>query len=172
MTVSKAEINKNKIIGWLKEDEIPFKEIDISKLPLLEWSLSVGVNPISIYTAKTLPDRVFIQSDIGLAKEHKELINEKWEKTKLNTLLSQFVSSIISLNVRQRILLDDDKKIRGFRIHDFLIDNLNKENLIKTYLRIDEVIILTLQRLSSALGIEIQKLKQEQKTGSENPLAS
>jgi len=171
MTVSKAEVNKNKIIGWLKEDGITFKENDVSKLPLLEWSLTVGVNPISVYTVKKLPDRVFVQADIGLAKEHQELINEKWEKPKLNNLLGSFVTSIVSLNVRQRILLDDKKKVRGFRMHDFLIDSLNKENLIKTYLRIDEVVILTLQRLSSSLGIEMQKLQQEQKTGSENPLA-
>ena len=171
MTVSKAEVNKNKIIGWLKEDEITFKENDVSKLPLLEWGLTVGVNPISIYAVKKLPDRVFVQADIGLAKEHQELINEKWEKPKLNNLLGSFVTSIVSLNVRQKILLNDKKKVRGFRMHDFLIDSLNKENLIKTYLRIDEVVILTLQRLSSSLGIEMQKLQQEQKTGSENPLA-
>ena len=172
MTVSKAEVNKNKIIDWLKEDGIDFKETDVSKLPELEWSLAAGVNPISIYTVKKLPDRVIIQADIGLGEKHKELINEKWEKPKLNNLLGSFVTSIISLNVRQRILFDDKKMVRGFRIHDFLIDSLNKENLLKTYLRITEVVILTLQSLSSSIGVEMQKLQQEQKAGSENPLAS
>ena len=170
MTVSKAEDNKNKVIDWLKEDEFDFKETDASKLPLFEWCLSVGKNHILIYTLKKLPDRVIVQADIGLG-ETKELLNEKWDKQRLNNLLASFVATIISLSVKQKILFDDKKKVRGFRIHDFLIDSLNKENLLKTYLRINEVVILTLQSLSSSIGVEMQKLQQEQKAGSENPLA-
>ena len=171
MTVSKAEVNKNKIIGWLKEDGIDFKEMDIIKLPLMEWGLSVGKNHILIYTMKKFPDRVIVQADIDLGVT-KELLNEKWDKQRLNNLLASFVATIISLNLKQKILFDDKKKVRGFRIHDFLIDSLNKENLLKTYLRITEVVILTLQSLSSSIGVEMQKLQQEQKAGSENPLAS
>jgi len=170
MTVSKAEVNQNKIISWLKEDGIDFKEMDIIKLPLIEWGLSVGKNHILIYTMKKLPDRVIVQADIDLGVT-KELLNEKWDKQRLNNLLTSFVATIISLSVKQKILFDDKKKVRGFRIHDFLIDSLNKENLLKTYLRINEVVILTLQSLSSSIGVEMQKLQQEQKTGSENPLA-
>ena len=109
MTISKAEVNQNKIIGWLKEDGIDFKEMDISKLPLLEWGLSVGKSHILIYTMKKLSDRVIVQADIDLG-ETKELVNEKWEKPKLNNLLTSFVTSVISLNVKQKILFDDKKK--------------------------------------------------------------
>ena len=53
-----------------------------------------------------------------------------------------------------------------------LIDSLNKDTFLNSHLRISEIFGTMIQGLSSLLGVEMKKLKQAEKTSSENPLAS
>ena len=64
-----SEINKNKIVGWLKEDKMPFKELDVKQQPELSWNIRIARNNVIAYTIKTHPDRVFVQTDISFSDE-------------------------------------------------------------------------------------------------------
>ena len=168
----KLGVNRNKIITWLQEDKIPFKEVDVSKMPKLAWDLSVDNNHILVYSITNLPDRVYIQRDIRLGKILQKIVNKDWKKSKLNGLLSSTESALTNLNVRHQILFNDKKEFTGIRMFLILIDSLNKDTFLNSHLRISEVFATMLQGLSSFLGVEIKKLKQAEKESSENPLAS
>jgi len=168
----KLEVNKNKIISWLQEDKIPYKEQDVSKVPKVAWHLSIDTNPVSVYSIKDLPDRVYLQKDIRLSLELQELVNKKWDKPKLNGLLASVESALTNLNVRHQLLFNDKKEFTGVRMHFILIDSLNKDTFLNSHLRISEIFGTMIQGLSSLLGVELKKLKQAEKTSSENPLAS
>ena len=168
----KLGVNRNKIITWLQEDKIPFKEVDVSKMPKLAWDLSVDNNHVSVYSITNLPDRVYIQRDIRLGKILQKIVNKDWKKSKLNGLLIDTESALTNLNVRHQILFNDKKEFTGIRMFLILIDSLNKDTFLNSHLRISEVFATMLQGLSSFLGVEIKKLKQAEKESSENPLAS
>jgi len=168
----KLEVNKNKIIHWLQEDKIPYKEANISKMPKIAWLLSVDINPVLVYSMKDLPDRVFIQRDIRLSQELQDLANKSWKKPKLNGLLISIDSALTNLNVRHRILFNKKKEFTGVRMHLILLDSLNKDTFLNSHLRISEVFATMTQSLSNLLGVEMKKLKEVEKTASENPLAT
>ncbi|MCH8833749.1 MAG: hypothetical protein IIA81_05610 [Thaumarchaeota archaeon] len=168
----KLGVNRNKIITWLQEDKIPFKEVDVSKMPKLAWDLSVDNNHVLVYSITNLPDRVYIQRDIRLGKILQKIVNKDWKKSKLNGLLIDTESALTNLNVRHQILFNDKKEFTGIRMFLILIDSLNKDTFLNSHLRISEVFATMLQGLSSFLGVEIKKLKQAEKESSENPLAS
>lgn len=172
MNPRQIEVNKNKILDWLKEDNIPHKEIDVSKIPALRWNILIEGGQVAIYAMNNLPDRVIIQADINFTEEQQNLINKKWDEPKLSKLLLNILSSLTNFNVRHRILQKENKEIRGFRMNLFLIDGLNKESLMNSILRIGEVFLVTLNQLSSVIGVELQKLEEQQKAASFNPLAT
>ena len=171
MSPRQIEVNRNKILGWLKEDNIIHKETDVSKFPVFKWSIHVKDNNIAIYTIASLPDRVIVQSDITFSEEQQDLLNKKWDIKKLNALILNIITSLTTFNVRYRILQKEDK-ITGIRIHLFLIDSLNKETLMNSVSRIGEVFAVTLFQLSSVIGVELQQLKEQQEASSFNPLAT
>ncbi len=168
----KLQVNKNKIITWLQEDKIPYKQEDTSKIPALAWNLIVGNNRVLVYSTTALPDRVFIQRDIRLSKRLQVRVNKKLDKQKLNSLVINIDSGLTNLNVRHQILFNDKKEFTGVRINLILIDNLNKETLLNSYFRVSEVFLTMTQGLSSLFGVAMDKLKQAEKKSSENPLAS
>ncbi len=170
MSARKAEVNKNKILDWLK-DNFSLTEIDVSQMPEVAWSISIG-GGIAIYTINKNPDKVITQSDILFSEEQQDLLNNQWEKSKLSKLQLNITSSLTNFNVRYEFLLNKDKKIRGVRIHLFLIDNLNKETLLYSVFRIGEVLTVTLNQLSSVIGVELQQLQDQQDVSSFNPLAT
>lgn len=172
ISLKQSEINKNKIVDWLKEDTISFKEIDLKKVPDFLWCIDLGLGSIITYTRKPLPDRVFIQVDILFTDEQQDMLNKQWNKTKLAQLQLRIVSSLTNLNVRHHILHDKDKNFTGIRIFSFLIDNLNKENFLNSFFRLNEVLNATLMQVSATVGIELQALKDQQKASSFNPLAT
>ena len=168
----KLGVNRNKIITWLQEDKIPFKEVDVSKMPKLAWDLSVDNNHVLVYSITNIPDRVYIQRDIRLGKILQKIVNKDWKKSKLNGLLIDTESALTNLNVRHQILFNDKKEFTGIRMFLILIDSLNKDTFLNSHLRISEVFATMLQGLSSFLGVEMKKLKHAEKESSENPLAS
>jgi len=168
----KLGVNRNKIITWLQEDKIPFKEVDVSKMPKLAWDLSVDNNHVLVYSITNLPDRVYIQRDIRLGKRLQKIVNKDWKKSNLNGLLISTESALTNLNVRHQILFNDKKEFTGIRMFLILIDSLNKDTFLNSHIRISEVFATMLQGLSSFLGVEMKKLKQAEKESSENPLAS
>jgi len=168
----KLEVNKNKIISWLQEDKIPCQETDISKVPDLAWNLLIDKNQVSVYSRADIPDRIFIQKDIRLSPELQELTNKSWGKPKLNGLLISIDSTLTNLNVRHQILFNDKKEFTGVRMHFILIDSLNKDTLLNSHLRLSEVFNTMMQSLSNLMGVEMKKLKEAEKTSSDNPLAS
>ena len=168
----KLGVNRNKIITWLQEDKIPFKEIDVSKMPKLAWDLSVDNNHVLVYSITNIPDRVYIQRDIRLGKILQKIVNKDWKKSKLNGLVIDTESALTNLNVRHQILFNDKKEFTGIRMFLILIDSLNKDTFLNSHLRISEVFATMLQGLSSFLGVEMKKLKHAEKESSENPLAS
>lgn len=167
-----SEINKNKIVDWLKEDKMPFKELDVKQYPELSWNIVIGGFNVVAYTTKTHPDRVFIQTDISFSKEQQDLLNKQWSKEKLVKFQLQVVASLTSFNIHNEILFDKDENIRGIRIYSFLIDNLNKENFMNSQRRLEEVFIVILTQVSATMEIELQALKDQQKASSVNPLAT
>ena len=168
----KLGVNRNKIITWLQEDKIPFKEVDVSKMPKLAWDLSVDNNHVLVYSITNITDRVYIQRDIRLGKRLQKIVNKDWKKSNLNGLLISTESALTNLNVRHQILFNDKKEFTGIRMFLILIDSLNKDTFLNSHLRISEVFGTMLQGLSSFLGVEMKKLKQAEKESSENPLAS
>lgn len=170
MSARKAEVNKNKIVDWLK-DNFSLTEIDVSQMPEVAWSISIG-GGIAIYTLNKNPDKVITQSDILFSEEQQDLLNNQWELSKLSKLQLNITSSLTNFNVRYEFLLNKDKKIRGVRIHLFLIDSLNKETLLYSVFRIGEVLTVTLNQLSSLIGVELQQLQDQQDASSFNPLAT
>ena len=167
-----SEINKNKIVDWLKEDKMPFQELDVKQYPELSWNIVIGGVNIVAYTTKAHPDRVFIQTDISFLKEQQDLLNKQWSKEKLVKFQLQVVASLTSFNIHNEILLDKDENIRGIRIYSFLIDNLNKENFMNSQRRLEEVFIVILTQVSATMEIELQALKDQQRASSVNPLAT
>ena len=171
MSPKQPEVNRNKILDWLKEDNVIHTEEDVSKSSVLRWNISTKPNNIAIYTMTTFPDRVIIQSDINFTEEQQEFLHKKWDKTKLNTLILNITTSLATFNVRCTIL--HDKEIfTGIRMSSFLIDNLNKETLMNSLVRIGEVLMVTLNQLSSVIGVELEQLKKQQEESSFNPLAT
>jgi len=166
------EINKNKIITWLQEDKIPCEEVDVSKVSTLAWNIAVDHIQVSVYSVTDLPDRVFIQKDIRFPEDIRELVNKKWDTPKLNSLLISIESALTNLNVRHQLLFNDKKEFTGIRMNLILVEGLNKETLLNSHFRVSEVFLTMMQSLSSHLGVEMNKLKQEGKKYSENPLAS
>ena len=100
------------------------------------------------------------------------MLNKQWVKERLAKFQYEIVASLTSFNVRHQLLTDKDNNFRGIRIDLFLIDNLNKENFMKCYSRIEEVWRVTLFQVSATVGIELQALKDQQKASSFNPLAT
>ena len=92
--------------------------------------------------------------------------------SKLSKLQLNIVSSLTNFNVRHKILHNKDKKVIGIRVFLFLIDSLNKDTLLNSVYRIGEVLTVTLNQLSSVIGVELQQLQEQQKAGSFNPLAN
>ena len=170
MSSRQPEVNKNKILDWLKADGLLCTESDVSKLSTILWSIQIG--GVVIYCMSKLPDRVTIQADIVFSEEQQDLINKQWESTKLAKLLLSISSSLTNFNVRRRFLFNEDKGIRGIRTYLFLIDGLNKESLMNTLLRIGEVVEVTLNQLSSVIGVELEQLKKQQEESSVNSLAT
>lgn len=170
MSSKQPEVNKNKILDWLKKDNVDHAEIDTSSLPALLWGIQIG--GILIYCMDKFPDRVIIQADIAFSKEQQELVNKQWDSPKRTKLQLNFSSSLTNFNVRHQFLLNEEKGIRGIRIHLFLIDDLNKESLMYAISRINEVVEVTLNQLSSVIGVELQQLQEQQNASSFNPLAT
>ena len=170
MSSRQPEVNKNKILDWIK-GSFPNKEDDVTKFPNILWSIQIGGGGLIVYTMDTFPDRVIIQADISFSDEQQDLLNKKWDVQKLSKLQLQIISSLTNFNVRHSILSNKNKEITGFRIFLFLIDNLNKETLLNSIFRIVDVLNVTLNQLSAVIGIELQQLKQQQKESSFNPLA-
>ena len=168
----KLEVNKNKIITWLQEDKIPCEEVDVSKVSTLAWNIAVDHIQVSVYSVTDLPDRVFIQKDIRFPEDIRELVNKKWDTPKLNSLLINIETTLTNLNVRHQFLFNDKKEFTGVRMNLILIEGLNKETLLNSHFRVSEVFLIMMQNLSSLLGVEMNKLKQEEKKHSKNPLAS
>jgi len=171
MSPKQAEVNKNKILDWLKEDNVVHEEVDVSQKPELKWNIHIKTNRIAVYTPTAYPDRVFIQSDLTFSEEQIDLLNKQWAKPKLSTLILQITSSLTNFNVRHTILTKE-KEVTGIRIFLTLIDSLDKETLSNSLDRIVEVLNVTLHQLSSVMRVELQQLKEQQKAGSENPLAT
>jgi len=171
MSSRQIEVNRNKILDWLKADGLVFDEVDVSKSPILEWNIHIKANNLSIYTMTAVPDRVVIQSDISFTQEQKDLLHKKWSKIKLNTLILNITTSLTNFNVRYTILHDKDV-MTGIRINLFLIDSLNKDTLMNSVVRIGEVLRVTLYQLSSVIGVGLEELKQQQEASSFNPLAT
>ena len=154
----------------LKADGVHHTENDVSKLPIILWSIQI--EGIVIYCMSKLPDRVIIQADIVFLEEQQNLLNKQWESTKLTKLLLSMSSSLTNFNVRKQFLVNNDKGIRGIRVYLFLIDGLNKEAIMNSILRIGEVLEVTLNQLSSVIGVELEQLKKQQEESSVNPLAT
>ena len=171
MSPKQAEVNKNKILDWLKEDNIVHTEVDVSKFPAFKWNINIKNNNIAIYTMAALPDRVIIQSDINFTEEQQEFLHKKWDKIKLNTLILNITTSLANFNVRCTIL-HDKETFTGIRMSLFLIDSLNKDTLMNSFVRIGEVLTVTLNQLSSVIGVELEQLKKQQEGSSFNPLAT
>jgi len=168
--MSISNTNKNLVVGWLTEDNIPFKDKSSdADQNVFEWLLHVDNLNTAIYTMKKFPDRIYIQHDVRLSDKHRELVNKKWEKPKLTSLLLGLTTNLTTFNTRYQILLVNQEFI-GVRIYALQID-LNKNDFLNEYLRITEIFNVVLNQLSASLGIEVQKLQQEQKTGEVNPLA-
>jgi len=170
MSSRQPEVNKNKILDWLIADGVPHTESDVSKLPTLLWSIQM--EGIAIYCMSKLPDRVIIQADIVFLEEQQNLLNKQWESTKLTQLLLSMSSSLTNFNVRKQFLFNKDEGIRAIRVYLFLIDGLNKESIMNAIVRISEVLEVTLNQLSSVIGIELEQLKKQQEESSVNPLAT
>ncbi len=172
MTASRiADVNKNKVSGWLNEDGVIHGESDTSAMPLFRWVLQLKDTNLAIYTMDKFPDRVILQSDITFTAEQQDLLHKQWQKPQLDKLLLNITSSLTTFNVRYNIL-HTKEIITGIRISLFLIDGLNKEVIIKCIARIGEVLAVTLNQLSSVIGVELQQLKEQQKESSFNPLAT
>jgi len=102
MSSRQADVNKNKILDWLKNYFV-HKELDVSQISNTLWSIQIGGGPIAIYSMTNTPERVIVQSDVNFTEDQQDLLNKKWDKPKLSKLQLMIASSLTNTNLDIRV---------------------------------------------------------------------
>ena len=76
---AKSFPEKDNIIQWCKDDGLSCDDIS-AKNPTFAWCLELGSPKVIIYKLSTLPDRIYFQTNTGLAPEHVKLLDEDASK--------------------------------------------------------------------------------------------
>jgi len=152
---------KAQIISWLKEANVQFDDIQLNETQVNDFEFMLttkGPLKIHIYILKKLPDRVTIQSELGLAPEHREMVRTM-DATKRNALLLNLSNNITLYNVRFRFILDG-VQLNGIRIHLFKHDDqLTKDWIIETSIRLQEITNNLINIINLGLGRPPQQPK-------------
>ena len=154
--------NRDRIIGWLNEDGIQNQLVQLNEQQVGQFGFLIQTNhppvpSIAIYSSIRHPDRIFIQSEIGLTPPHVELVNTTWEEGRRNEFFLELQHRAILYNVRHRLLFTENQ-FSGFRINLHIVEHaLTKDRFLNNYLRIEEVLNALLNFANMNLGIGMQQ---------------
>jgi len=166
-----ADQLKNMIIDWCKQDGIDCQELPLKEDSPSSWQLVLGKPKVIVYIQKKFPDRIMFQNDIKFAEEHHKLINETWDMNKKQTMILNLQINGVSFNVHQEFLGDQNTMngIRQYLIHSN--PSFEKHDFLDKMMRLQEIHIVTLNVLSSTLGVAMNVMKQQEEAkDSKNPL--
>jgi len=157
------------VIDWCKEDNIDCVD-DSSKNTTLSWLLTINKNVI-IYKQPEQPDRIYIQSQINISKNHQEMIT-KWNQTKKNDLILKLQTLVAQFDANIQIIQEETTitkiVLSKVRFHS----TISKAEFLELYVRTDTIHGTILNHLRHSLGLELQQSQAQQKhSDSDNPLA-
>lgn len=160
---------KNKIIQWCKDDNLSC--VDLSKKnPHAFWVLAIGNPSIIVNQTEKFADRIYFSSVIGIASQHRKLI-ETWTAEKKGNLTKNLSLQAVQFDVNLSFDVKDNQitGIRQFMIH--FDSKIEKGEFLKLVFRLQPIHNITLNSLNVALGLELNQLQQQEKASSENPLS-
>jgi len=158
MDIDKIKVNQNKqkILTWLEDIKANYTLADLEKLGRsdLLFSISLGDPSVVIYTITTHPDRIILQSDIMFSDNHKEVIVKMSEQNHAKFVVG-LETLLATLNIRYRFFLKDNR-VEKIRIHLFVHDDImTKDVILQDFSRVQEVTIVLLNQINTALGFAV-----------------
>jgi len=148
---------KNNIICWCKADNL--KCIDeSSNNPKFSWAILIG-GEVMIYKQPHLPDRIYIQSQIAISPEHQTLIEAKLDMK--NNLMLNLTTNATNLDIGMNFQIVEEK-LKGVNLSKVhFADTISKADLLRNFLRVQQVHQTILNQLRSTLGLEFQQSKAQ-----------
>ncbi len=145
---------KAQIVSWLNEANIQFDDVQLNENQAKDLEFMIVTKAAlknQIYILKRLPGRVIIQSELGLAQEHREMVRTM-DAPKRNALFLNLSNTLTLYNVRYRFILDG-VQLNGIRIHLFKHDDqLTKDWIVETSIRLQEITSNLLNLINIGLG--------------------
>ena len=148
---------KNNIIGWCNADNLKCVD-ESSNNPNFSWAILVG-GEVMIYKQPHLPDRIYIQSQISISPEHQTLIEAKPDMK--NNLMLNLTTNATNLDIGMNFQIVEGK-LKGVNLSKVhFADTISKADLLRNFLRVQQVHQTILNQLRSTLGLEFQQSKAQ-----------
>ena len=160
---------KDSIIQWCKDDGISCTDKS-DKLEKLTWILEIGNPVISIYKLPKYDDRIFFQANMDLSPKQKDLLDK--DASKKQNIMLQVQSLAIQLETNPSFVIDDDKnkfRVSLTKIHYH--SSVKKADFLEKLIRVQNVQNLMMNKLSVALGQDMELQQAQESASSDNPLA-
>jgi hypothetical protein len=152
---------RDNILKWCKEDKIPC--VAVPDNPTITFGFKIGNSSIYIYKSSQFPDRIFIESVINIAPEHKTLINETWDNGKKNGMILQLKGMAIQLGFNIIVGTIDKDKITDVKSNNIHFHtSIKKAEFLEKFLRIGNIHDHVLNQLSILLQTEVQNIQAQQ----------
>ena len=146
---------KNNIMGWCKADHLKCVDESLNN-PTFSWAILVG-DEVMIYKQPHLSDRIYIQSQITISPEHQTLIETKPDMK--NNLMLNLTTNATNLNIGINFQIVEGK-LKGVNLSKVhFADTISKADLLRNFLRVQQVHQTILNQLRSTLGLEFQQSK-------------
>ena len=145
-------------MGWCKADKIDCAD-ESSRNTHFSWALLIN-KQVMIYKQPHLPDRIYIQSQIRLSTQHEAMLDSKPELK--SNLMYNLTITATSLDMGLNFQITD-KKLKGINLSKIHFGStISKADLLRLYMRVQQVHLTVLNQLNNTLGMEFQQSHQIQ----------
>jgi len=154
----KLEQAKNKIIDYLKESKIDYKEIPEDKRGNTPFMITIGnQNQTLVYLSARHPNRISLKQTIKLGDEHRELTKNlgslDWNKFVIEI---QDKSLTYGLEYGFDIAKDEPHQINFVNLYSFVYtEDLTRDRFYHELVRIEQAKDALFNRISARLGLTI-----------------
>ncbi len=149
---------KNNITGWCKADKIDCTD-ESSRNTHFSWALLMN-KQVMIYKQPHLSDRIYIQSQIRLSTQHEVMLDSKSELK--SSLMYNLTITATNLDMGLNFQITDGK-LKGITLSKIHFGTtISKSDLLRLYMRVQQVHLTLLNQLNNTLGMEFQQSNQNQ----------
>ena len=113
-----------------------------------------------IYKQSHLSDRIYIQSQIRLSTQHEVMLDSKPELKSSPMHNLTITATNLDMGLNFQITDGKLKEINLSKIH--FGATISKSNLLRLYMRVQQVYLTILNQLNNTLGMELQQSNQNQ----------